>query len=65
MFDYYVTNPECFGVVEFDSTDMTLSIEEKVAFLKSNYVVTGLYFFIENCDLGKKKKHMFLRIYVR
>lgn len=45
VFAYHVTNPERFGVVEFDPELKVLSIEEKPQQPKSNYVVTGLYFF--------------------
>ena len=45
IFGYYVDDPERFGIVEFDSTGRAVSIEEKPENPKSNYCVTGLYFY--------------------
>lgn len=45
VFGYYVTDPERFGVVEFDGDGRVISVEEKPKAPKSNYAITGLYFY--------------------
>ena len=47
VFGYHVQNPSAYGVVEFDATGKVIGIEEKPARPRSNYAVTGLYFYDE------------------
>jgi glucose-1-phosphate thymidylyltransferase len=54
VFGYYVTDPERYGVVEFDNSRKVISIEEKPLKPKSNYAVTGLYFY-DNSVVEKAK----------
>jgi glucose-1-phosphate thymidylyltransferase len=55
IFGYRVSDPERYGVVEFDSELHVLSLEEKPAAPKSNYAVTGLYFYDSQvCELSKR-----------
>lgn len=48
IFGYYVKDPERFGIVEFDRSGNVLSVEEKPSCPKSNYCITGLYFYDKN-----------------
>lgn len=57
VFGYYVDDPERYGVVEFNKEGRAISIEEKPTSPKSNYAVTGLYFYDNRvCDLAKQVK---------
>lgn len=57
VFGYYVDDPERFGVVEFDADYNVISIEEKPEHPKSNYAVTGLYFYDSRvCEFAKQVK---------
>lgn len=57
IFGYYVEDPERFGIVEFDGNGKAISIEEKPERPKSNYCVTGLYFYDNRvCEYAKKVK---------
>lgn len=55
VFGYYVNDPERYGVVEFDDDNKVTSIEEKPKVPKSNYAVTGLYFY-DNTVVEKARK---------
>jgi glucose-1-phosphate thymidylyltransferase len=57
IFGYYVNDPERFGVVEFDKNEKVISVEEKPKNPKSNYAITGLYFYDNRViNFAKKTK---------
>ena len=57
VFGYYVNDPERFGIVEFDEAGHVISVEEKPKQPKSNYAITGLYFYDKRVvDLAKQVK---------
>ena len=57
IFGYYVNDPERFGIVEFDEVGKVLSVEEKPQRPKSNYCITGLYFYPKGvADIAKQVK---------
>ena len=57
VFGYYVDDPERFGIVEFDANGKAVSLEEKPVHPKSNYAVTGLYFYDSRvCEYAKNLK---------
>jgi glucose-1-phosphate thymidylyltransferase len=57
VFAYHVTDPERYGVIEFDKDHKALSIEEKPHIPRSNYAVTGLYFYDNQvCDIAASIK---------
>lgn len=57
VFGYYVDDPQRFGIVEFDANGKVVSIEEKPEHPKSNYCVTGLYFYDNRvCEYAKQVK---------
>ena len=57
IFGYYVNDPERFGIVEFDENGKVISVEEKPRHPKSNYCITGLYFYDNRVvDMAKRVK---------
>ena len=57
VFAYHVTDPERYGVVEFDKSRRAVSVEEKPQHPKSNYAITGLYFYDSQvCDIAERIK---------
>ncbi len=60
IFGYYVSDPERFGIVEFDKENNVISVEEKPKKPKSNYCITGLYFYDNRVvEMAKKVKPSF------
>ena len=58
IFGYYVNDPERFGIVEFDENGKVISVEEKPQHPKSNYCITGLYFYDRRVvEMAKRVKH--------
>ena len=55
IFGYYVNDPERYGIVEFDENRKVISVEEKPAHPKSNYCITGLYFYPSGVSALAKK----------
>ena len=55
IFGYYVRDPERFGIVEFDKENNVVSVEEKPANPKSNYAITGLYFYPKGVSVMAKE----------
>ena len=58
VFGYYVNDPERYGVVEFDSNGNAVSIEEKPKVAKSNYAVSGLYFYPNDVVTATKQQKL-------
>jgi len=57
IFAYFVNNPKAYGVVEFDSKGIAISLEEKPAAPKSNYAIPGLYFYdAQVCEIARALK---------
>ena len=57
IFGYFVNDPERFGIVEFDERGRVLSVEEKPKNPRSNYCITGLYFYDGRvCELARQVK---------
>lgn len=55
VFGYFVKDPERFGIVEFDDNEKVISVEEKPRNPKSNYAITGLYFYPSGVSVKAKK----------